>query len=83
MLRVELHLTNRRSEFVREPSLIADDHRRTYLEHHCARRESLHDFPDDWPEDRFETLIIHAIVQWEVDGVVFALVRADVLFGYR
>lgn len=51
---------------------------RTIRPDHCTRLEHLHYFGRDWLEDGFIGLIINAVSQWVVNGVVLAFASPNI-----
>mmetsp|Transcript_20578 Transcript_20578/g.48498 ORF Transcript_20578/g.48498 Transcript_20578/m.48498 type:complete len:426 (-) Transcript_20578:122-1399(-) len=64
---------------VEAPEPIARQRVRPALQHDGARREHLHDLPDDGTEDALVGLVVHPVVQREVDGVVLPVRVTDVV----
>jgi hypothetical protein len=54
-----------------------------HLQHDGAGLEGLHDLADHGPEDGLEGLVVHAVVQREVDGVVLPVAVPHVLHVAR
>ena len=50
----------------------------TALQHDGTGGEALHDLADDGPEDGAEGVVVHAVVEGEVDGVVLSVGVANV-----
>lgn len=53
----------------------------TALKHHCARTIPVHHFLDDGLENVLVALIVNAIPQWKIHGIVLALARSYVLLS--
>ena len=63
---------------VEAPEAVAGQGVGPALQHDGAGGEPLHDLADDGPEDGAEGVVVHAVVEGEVDGVVLAVGVAHV-----